>query len=201
MALEIPVEAIRAVVATCSGIAASRVYWAGEPEKHIGPISGKAGKLTLTLSAVVEGPLEPRREYDGEADPPTQTTEWGETETLTISIRADNFLGHGKAYDTLRKLKRGLRYPSSLAAFRAADLSYLEAPSIQSLSNQVVDNRVISSAAMDVRLSFVASEVPEGPDGHEGWIEKVSSVDPPDWEENPVVPVYDLEFTDIDTEE
>ncbi len=200
MALEIPVEAIRSLVAAVTGFPASRVYWQGEAEKHIGPISGKAGKLTLTMTSAVEGPLEPRRTFDGEADPPTQTTEWGESEILTITIRADNFIGHGKAYDTLRKLKRGLRYPSSSAALLAADLAYLDAPSIQTLSNQAVDNRIISCAAMDVRLSFLASEVPDGPDGHEGWIEKVSSHNPPTWGDPPEdteVEVYDLDLTEL----
>ncbi len=208
MALEIPVDAIRELVATLAGVAESRVYWHGEPEKHIGPIAGKAGKITLTMTASVVGELEPRREYsvdmvvpewdpETEEEPdavavPKQTTEWGETETITVTIRADNFIGLGKAYDTLRKVRRGFRYPSALAALRDADLSYLESPSIQSLSNQAVDNRIISSAVMDVKLSFLASEVPEGEDGNQGWIEKVSSKAYPPGDPT-TAPVYDLE--------
>jgi hypothetical protein len=188
--LLVPKEPIRTLIAALSGVPVSRVYWDGEPEKHIGPISGKAGKITLNVPARAEnGTIEPRRTYTG-GPTPTQTTEWGKHETMTLSIRADNFIGHGEAFDTLEKVRFRLGLPSSRAALRAADLAFVDAPLLVTRGTMVVDTRVVSSSVMDVRLAQVVSEVPEGQDGNEGWIEKVSSASGPF---DPDAPVYDLE--------
>lgn len=157
MALSIPKEEIRSLVATLSGIPASRVYWDGEPERPmLGPVSGKAGKITLNVPARAElGTIEPRYEYDGVTG--EQSEEWGAHETLTISIRADNFLGHGEAFDTLEKVRFRIARPTYRTQLRAADLAYIDSPSIVSL-DYAVDNRAISAASLDVRLAHMRSE-------------------------------------------
>lgn len=195
MALTLPKEPIRQLIAELSGIPVSRVYWDGEAEKHIGPIAGKAGKITLNAPAIAElGTLEPRRTYEDTPEP-KQTTEWGTHETVTLSIRADNFIGHGEAFDTLAKVRFGMKLPSSRAALRAADLAYIDSPMIVTRGNTVVDTRVISASSLDVRLAHLVTSVPTGAlaeDGEEGWIEKVSSADPADPDD---APAFDLEFT------
>lgn len=196
MGLLVPKEPIRALIAALSGVAASRVYWEGEAEKHIGPISGKAGKITLNATASeTNGTLEPRRAY-ASSPTPEQTTTWGAHETLTLSIRADSFVGHDAAFDMLNKVRFALQLPSSRATLRAADLAFMDSPLLVPRGNVAVDNRIVSSATLDVRLAHVISSAPtdiaEGVDAYEGWIEKVSSGSPEDPEN---APAYGLEFT------
>ena len=191
MGLAFPKEEIRALVAALSGVAASRVYWGGEPEHHIGPISGKAGKIVLNVVAIAEnGGIEPRR-YDEDG---TQKTEWGHNETVTISARADAFKGHGEAFDVLQNVRFRLKLPSSKKTLRAAGVVFVDAPSIVPLDSSV-DTREGNAASLDFRVARVPSEVPEV-DGDEGVIEKVISGDAPDPPSD--APAYGLVFTRTD---
>jgi hypothetical protein len=194
MASDIPREAIRTLVAQLTGVHVSCVNWQGEPEKALGPIGGKAGKITLNVTARrINGTEEARRTYD--EDTQTSRVRYGAHRFLTISIRADNFLGHGEAFDTLERLRLRLYRPASRKALRDVKCSFMDCPSIQAL-DRVVDNRAVSAASMDLRLQQVV--VDAGDDGLgmvEPWIEKVSSEEDPD---PPTAPVYGLEFTKTD---
>lgn len=189
MALTVPTEEIRALIASLSGVALSRVRWSGEAEKTLGPIGGKAGKITLDVAArATNGTLEPRRTFN--ATTQTLEEEWGAHRTLTINVRADNFLGHGEAFDLLEKVRFGLELPAGRAALRAAGLAYVDAPSIVPL-DLVVDNREVSSASLDVRVAQIASQDVTVAAGT-GWIEKVKSGPAP---ADPLAGNADLKFT------
>jgi hypothetical protein len=191
VALTVPLEPLRTLIASLSEIHVTRVYWQGEPEKHIGPVVGKSGKITLNVPArAINGTLEPRRAYTATPSP-SQTVEWGAHRILTISIRADNFSGHGKAFDTLESVRVGLELPDGRASLRAADLAFVDAPLIIP-RDMVVDNRSVSSAIMDVRLAHMLSMSAVS----EGWIDKVSSKSYPPGDPA-TAPTYELEFTKI----
>lgn len=191
MGHEVPREPLRALVASLSGVPASRVYWDGEPEKHLGPIAGKAGKIVLNVTArAANGEPEERREWN--PDTLEYELEYGAQRTLTISVRAHNFLGFGEAYDLLEKVRMGLARKTSRATLRAVDLAYVDTPSIVQLPNSTVDTRVYSAASLDFRVSQLVTDAPD-PTGVTGtWIEKVNKDNPPD---PASAPVYDLEFT------
>lgn len=190
MSIDVPREAVRTLIATLSGVTSKRVYWAGEAERSIGPVGGKAQKVTIAvISRAEDGMLEPRRDFNEGTQ--TMTEEWGAHRVITISIRAENFLRAGEAYDTLEKVRFGLAMPDGRAALRAVDLAYIDAPMIQDLDG-VVDNREYSAAVLDVRCAHAASTDPrEVP-----WIEKLTSKPGPfTTEEADELPVADLDFT------
>ncbi len=192
MATDLPKEVIRTLVASLSGIPASRVRWQGEAERVALPIGGKSGKITLNVVALTEGDaMESRRAYD--AATKTLTQQWGATEEITISVRADNFLGAGEAYNLLRKVRFALMQwgGTTQATLNTAGLAYIEAPSITKLDYEV-DNREISSASLDIRLAnLITSELQELP-----WIEKLTSKSPPFTDEQvAALPPVDLALT------
>lgn len=192
MATDLPIEAIRNLIATLSGVPASRVRWQNEAEKIALPIAGKAGKITLNVVTLGEpNGLEPRRQFDAGTQKLTQ--QWGGIEEITVSVRVDNFLGRGTAYNLLRKVRFALMQwgGSSQAALNAAGLAYLDAPSIVNLDYEV-DNREVSSASLDVRLSqVITSDLEEMP-----WIEKVTSRSPPFTDEQvAALPAVGVRFT------
>ncbi len=186
MSVEVPKEAIRAIVATLTGVPASRVNWDGEPERSVGlwGVSGQAGKITLNVvSRQFIGSEEMRINDDDEEV-------IGATRILTISCRADNFLGLGEAFDLLEKMRIGFYRRSIRKTFRDAGLAFIDAPLITPLDMNV-DNRAISSAIIDVRLAHIATDAPpqEGLDKTE-FIEKVSrkaAADIADVADEPVV--------------
>ena len=171
MAVEVPRDELRTLISTLSGVPESRVYWDGEPERTVGlwGASGKAGKITLDVVARASLGGEEMRINDDEEEI------LGGTRVLTISCRADNFLGMGEAFDTLEYVRLRLLRRSSRAALRDAGLAYVDAPSITTIDYSV-DNRAISSAVLDIRLSQVVTDAPpqEGPDATE-FIEKVTT--------------------------
>lgn len=194
MAINVPREDIRTLVATLSGIPVSRVYWAGEAEKMAGPISGKAGKITLNVVArAINGTEEPRRTYNagtGKLD-----VEYGAHRTLTISMRADNFLGHGQAFDTIEAVRFRMARAASRSALLAADLAFVDAPSVVSLDYKV-DTREVSAASLDVRFAQVVNETDTA--GAEDWIEKVSTAAAPaDLDDVAAAEFVDLTFTPV----
>jgi hypothetical protein len=155
---DIPTDEIADLIATLSGVARSRVYWDGEKEHAaIGPVSGKAGKIVLNVTArAINGREEVRQSYEvANATQPAGLVEsWGAHRTLTISMRADNFLGHGEAFDLLEKVRVRLVRYSSREALRDVGLAFVEASSVQTISYNV-DNRAVSSARMDMRVAQV----------------------------------------------
>ncbi len=190
MATDVPREAIRSIVATLSGLPVDRIYWKGQAEKAVvGPFDGgKAGKITLNVVALAEGAgFEPRRSFDTD----TLTEESGRIDQLTISMRADNFAGLGKAFDLLQSVRLKFAKLSSRgsAILKGAELAYLGSPSIVNLDYKV-DNREVSAASMDILLAqAIATEGEAVP-----WIEKLTSKPGPTFsdEEVAALPVVDL---------
>lgn len=187
MASAVPKEALRSLIASLTGVPASRIYWAGEPEKPYLPIGGKSQKLTLNVVArATNGRLEVKRTYDPDTN--TQTEEWGAHRVLTISVRADNFVNAGEGFDTLEELRLKLELPSSRATLRAADLSYVDTQAIQTL-DLVIDEREISSAILDVRFMHLVQVDPVVAP----FIEKVTAKPGPFTDEEvAALPVVDL---------
>ncbi len=190
MAIDLPKEAIRQLIASLSGVPESRVRWRGEAEKATLSIDGKAGKITLNVVAMTEGNgLEARRVYDVDTD--TLTEQWGTTEELTVSVRADNFIGYGAAYDLLRKVRFAFPLPATAETLHAAGLAYIEAPSIVNLDYSV-DNRAVSAASLDLRFANLVTNEPTAVT----FIAKVTSKAGPFTEEEiAALPVADLAFT------
>lgn len=185
MPTELPKEPLRTLIASLTGIPISRVYWRGEPEKMTGPIGGKAGKITLQLTALAEGDgYEVRRALSGS----DLTERGGLTDIATISIRADNFLRYGEAFDLLRKLRLQLQQRDVKATLRASEMAYVDAPSVTRL-DYVEDNREVSAANLDMRVAHVATLEPTPID----WIERVTSKDAEDATSDTV----DLDFTPV----
>ncbi len=186
MGVEVPVDAIRAIVSTLTGVPESRVYWDGEPERSVGlwGASGKAGKITLNVVSRALVGTEEMRIDDNEEEI------IGGTRILTISCRADNYLGMGEAFDLLERMRMGFLRRSVRKSLRDAGLAFLDAPLITNLDFSV-DNRSISAANLDIRLSHIATDAPPqtGLDATH-FIEKVSrkaAVDIPDVALEPVV--------------
>jgi hypothetical protein len=179
VSVEVPIEALRTIVATLSDIPATRIYWDGEPERAVGLFgaAGKAGKITLqVISRALNGGEEMRIDDD-------ELEVVGVNRILTCSMRADNFLGLGEAFDLLEKIRMGLFRRSVRKALRDVGLSFVDAPLITTLDYNV-DNRAISSASLDIRFSQTATDAPPqtGLDTTE-FIEKVTRkafVDIPD---------------------
>ncbi len=192
MATDLPKEVIRNLIASLSGISASRVRWQGEAEKASLPIGGKAGKITLNVVALPEGDaMEARRAYDAGTKKLTQ--QWGAIEEVTISVRADNFLGAGEAYNLLRSVRfKFMQWGGTTqATLNAAGMAYIEALAITKLDYEV-DTREVSAASLDIRLAqLITSEIEEIP-----WIEKVTSQSPSFTDEQAAaLPVVGVKFT------
>ncbi len=186
MSTDVPKEVLRTIVSTLTGVPESRIYWEGEPERTVGlwGAAGKAGKITLNVVSRALVGTEEMRIDDNEEEI------IGGTRVLTISCRADNYLNMGEAFDLLEKMRMGFLRRSARKALRDVGLAYLDAPLITNLDFSV-DNRSISAANLDIRLSHVATDAPPqtGLDATH-FIEKVSrkaAVDIPDAAEEPVV--------------
>lgn len=201
MSTDLPIEAIRTLIATCSELPSTHVVWDGEEEPAVMfGTTVKAGKITLNpIAREIVGPEEILRTYD------EGTGELVETYTgqriVTISCRADNFLGLGEAYDLLERVRIRLMFRSSRKALRDAGLSYVDAPSISVLDYQV-DQRAISSANLDVRLQQSIFEVIDNetadPLDRGETIEKVTSKSAEEVPNVPAAPVVDFDYTNFE---
>lgn len=187
MAYVVPVDAIRTIISTLSGVPESRVNWDGEPERSVGlwGASGAAGKITLdVLSRASNGEPEMRIIDNVEVI--------GANRILTISCRADNFLQLGEAFDLLEKVRLGFMRRSIRKAFRDAGLAYLDAVLITPIEYNV-DTRAVSSAVLDIRLAQTVTDAPPqdgDPLDKTEFIEKASrksAEDIPDFDAEPVV--------------
>lgn len=190
MSTGVPLEEIRSIFATLSGVPTSHIYWEGEPERSVGlwGNAGQAGKLTLdVVSRVLLGGWEVRLD-----DSDLEIV--GGTRILTISCRADAFIGLGKAFDLLEQIRIGFYRRSTRKSLRDAGLVFSDAPSITKLDYSV-DNRAISSASLDIQFSQVPTDAPPqvGID-QTIFIEKVSRKEPEDIPDASVEPVVYLPF-------
>lgn len=157
MATDLPVAALKTVLANASGLPTSRIWWNVEEQAAFGPFEDaagiKAGALTCTpISREIVGVEEIRSTYDAVTG--TFSELYVGARRVTISIRADNFLGLGEAYDLLERLRVRLFLRSARRDLRAADLVFIDADSIVNLDYQV-DNRHVSSANLDLRFRQV----------------------------------------------
>ncbi len=190
MSTDVPKEALRTIVSALTGVPESRVCWDGEPERAVGlwGAAGKAGKITLNVVSRALVGTEEMRIDDNEEEI------IGGTRVLTISCRADNYLGMGEAFDLLEKMRMGFLRRSARKALRDVGLAYLDAPLITNLDFSI-DNRSISSANLDIRLTHVATDAPPqvGLDKTE-FIEKVSRKSAEDIDDVAEEPVVYLPF-------
>jgi hypothetical protein len=177
----VPKDEIKALIVTLSGLVASRVVWDGEVEKMVGPVSGRAGRIVLNVTArATNGREEVRRSLeDAVGDQPEGVVDsWGANRILTISMRADNFLGLGEAFDTLERLRMRLVREASRLALREVGLAFVEATNVIPI-NYNVDNRPISSASVDLRVAQTIVDRDEDDNGDavaNSWIENVDVI-------------------------
>jgi hypothetical protein len=154
---------VRSLVASISGVPVSRVYWDGEPEHAVGPISGAARKINLSILArSANGTLEPRYAYDGGTSTLNETH--GTHRQVTVTIKPEIIAATDDVGDLLEDLRVGLELPTNRATLRAADLAFVGATLIN------------EAGVLDVELSQVISKSPTVPAGT-GWIEKVTTTD------------------------
>lgn len=190
MSVEVPQDEIRSVISKLSGVPESRINWDGEPERAVGlwGAAGQAGKITLSVVArLINGADEMRVVDDVEIVTSNRI--------LTIGCRADNFLKMGDAFDTLEKIRIGLFRRSARKTLRDAGLAFVDAQTITTLDYDV-DNRVISSATLDLRLSQTVTDAPpqDGSLDQTVFIEKASRKAPEDIPDPTAEPVVYLPF-------
>jgi hypothetical protein len=159
-----PREGLRAWFATLTGLAAGNVIFEDEPEPIIGPNNAGVvtGLLHVNMTSSVSMSWEERRKdapgTTGPATPPgtpNAQIDTIEQTYVTLGLVYESYAPAttALAYDMLAKVRARGFQPPNLDLLRLQGCFLVSVGNVNTVLNRSVDNRALSVAALDVKIS------------------------------------------------